>query len=271
MGESISSISTNELRALIGTRRCPIVIDVRRPPAYEAADAAIPTARWRDLRRADQWADDLPDDAAIVVYCVHGHEMSQSAAARLRAHGRRARHLAGGIEAYRQGGGALVLKAGLPGRDEGRPSRWITRERPKIDRIACSWLIRRFIDRDAVFYFVPADSVVAAARELDAVPYDIPGVDFSHDGELCSFDAFTKRFGLAEPPLDRLATIVRGADTARLDLAPQAAGLLALSLGLSAICPDDHEMLEQGMIFYDAMYGWTRGAVAETHGWPPQA
>lgn len=270
MGESLSSISTRELLTLIGARHCPIIVDVRRPQVYETADTVIPTARWRDLQHIEAWIDDLPDEADIVVYCLHGHQMSQGAAAWLRAHGRRARHLAGGLEAYRQGGGPLIRKAALPGPEDGRPSRWITRERPKIDRIACPWLIRRFIDRDAVFLYAAADSVVEAARELDAVPYDIPGVDLSHDGERCSFDAFVKRFGLADAALDRLAMIVRGADTARLDLAPQAAGLLALSLGLSAICPDDRDMLAEGMIFYDALYGWARSAVAETHGWPPQ-
>jgi len=269
MGESISSISSTELRTWIGARDCPIILDLRRAPAFDEADTMIPTARWRDLREADRWADELPADSDIVVYCVHGHEMSQSAVALLQSRGHRARYLAGGIEAYRQAGGPLVRKSALP--DMLKPSRWITRERPKIDRITCPWLIRRFIDRNAVVYFVPVDSVPAAARELDAVPFDIPGVDFSHDGEFCSFDAFIKRLGLADPALDRLALIVRGADTARLDLAPQAAGLLAVSLGLSAICADDQKMLEQGVLLYDALYGWCRSAVSETHGWPPKA
>lgn len=271
MGDSISSITSKELLTLIGGRHCPFIIDVRRPQVYEAADSMIPTARWRDLHDADAWIDDLPEDVDIIVYCTHGHQMSQGAVARLRADGRRARHLAGGIEAFGQEGGPLVLKAAVRGCETGRPSRWITRERPKIDRIACPWLIRRFVDREAVFLFVAADSVADAAHELDAVPYDIPGVDFSHEGERCSFDAFLKRFGIADAALERLATIVRGADTSRLDLAPQAAGLLAMSLGLSAICPNDHDMLEQGMLLYDALYGWARNAVAESHGWPPQA
>ena len=271
MGDSISSISSRELQRLIGTRECPIIIDVRRQPAYESADVVIPTTSWRDLHQVETWLDELPDHADIVVYCVHGQEMSQSAVAYLQCHGRRARHLAGGIEAYRREGGLLITKGALPGRREDRPSRWITRERPKIDRIACSWLIRRFVDRTAKVFFVPADGVAAAARELEAVPFDIPGAAFSHDGELCSFDAFLKRFGLTDPALDRLATIVRGADTGRPELAPQAAGLLALSLGLSAIRNDDQEMLEDGMILYDALFGWSRAASSETHGWPPQA
>jgi len=271
MGESISSISTSELGGRIGSRDCPVIIDVRRPPAFAEADTMIPTARWRDLRLADEWIGELPDDTDIVVYCLHGHEMSQSAVAHLQTRGRRAHYLAGGIEAYAQDGGPLIRKAALPAGDSRRPSRWITRERPKIDRIACPWLIRRFVDRDAVFYFVASESVATVARELEAVPFDIPGVDFSHDGERCSFDAFIARFGLVDPALDQLAIIVRGADTARLDLAPQAAGLLAASLGLSAICPDDREMLKEGMLLYDALYGWCRSAASETHGWPPRA
>ncbi len=270
MGDSISTISVNELRSRIGTRGCPIIIDVRRPQTFAESDAVIPTARWSDLRTIDQWADDLPADADIVAYCVHGYEMSQSAVAQLRARARRAVSLAGGLDAYREGGGAVILKRAMPKRDENRASQWITRERPKIDRIACPWLIRRFIDRDARLLFVAAEHVAAAAEELDAVPYDIPGVEFSHDGALCSFDAFLERFGLVDPALDRLATIIRGADTGRLELAPEAPGLLAMSLGLSAICPSDEEMLEQGMVLYDALYGWARHATAETHGWPPR-
>jgi rhodanese-related sulfurtransferase len=270
MGDSISSISVNDLCGLIGTPRCPIVIDLRRRQTYAESEIVIPTARWRDLQAIDDWADALPADSDIVTYCVHGYEMSQGAVAQLRARGRRAVSLAGGLDAYREGDGPVILKRAMPDRDEIRPSKWITRERPKIDRIACPWLIRRFIDRDAMIFFVASDHVPAAAAELAAVPFDIPGVDFSHDGELCSFDAFIKRFGLADPALDRLATIVRGADTTRLELAPQAPGLLAMSLGLSAICDDDHAMLEQGMILYDALYGWARRAASETHGWPPQ-
>jgi len=269
MGDSISAISSTELRARIGTRDCPIIIDVRRPPAYADSHAVIPTARWRDLQAIDAWAGELPADTDIVAYCVHGFEMSRSAVAQLRARGHRAVALAGGFDAYCRDGGPVILKRAMPARDGGRPGKWITRERPKIDRIACPWLIRRFVDREAMFLFVAADHVAAAARELAAVPFDVPDVDFSHDGDLCSFDAFLRRFGLVDPALDRLAAIVRGADTARLELAPQAAGLLAMSLGLSAICPDDHDMLERGMILYDALYGWARQAAAETHGWPP--
>jgi hypothetical protein len=147
--------------------------------------------------------------------------------------------------------------------------RWVTRERPKIDRIACPWLITRFIDPDPEFLYVPADQVLAVAEEQDAIPYDIPGVEFSHVGELCSFDAFLARYDLDEPALQQLAVIVRGADTSRLDLTPQSAGLFAISLGLSARYPDDHEMLAHGMVMYDALYAWCGSCQDEQHNWPP--
>jgi hypothetical protein len=145
--------------------------------------------------------------------------------------------------------------------------KWVTRERPKIDRIACPWLITRFIDKDAEFLYVPADQVLAVAEETGATPYDIPGVEYSHVGELCSFDAFLNKHNLADPALLQLAVIVRGADTARLDIAPQAAGLLALSLGLSHNFVDDHAMLAQGMVMYDALYAWCKHTQQETHSW----
>lgn len=148
--------------------------------------------------------------------------------------------------------------------------KWITRERPKIDRIACPWLIARFIDDAPEFIYVQANDVLRLAQELDATPYDIPGVEMSHVGELCSFDAFLKKYGLHEPALQQLAAIVRGADTSRLDLTPQSAGLYAISLGLSLSYRDDHEMLTHGMVMYDALYAWCKQGQAETHNWPPK-
>ena len=149
--------------------------------------------------------------------------------------------------------------------------KWITRERPKIDRIACPWLIAKFIDKDAEFLYVPAGDVLRIAGETGATPYDIPGVEMTHVGELCSFDAFIKKYSLMEPALQQLAVIVRGADTSRLDLAPQAHGLYALSLGLSQCFSDDHEMLRHGMVMYDALYAWCKSCQGETHNWPPKA
>lgn len=148
--------------------------------------------------------------------------------------------------------------------------RWVTRERPKIDRIACPWLILRFIDPEAQFLYVPAAQVLQAAQDQDATPYDIPGVEFSHVGDRCSFDAFLQRYGLNEPALQQLATIVRGADTSRLDLAPQSAGLYAISLGLSHVFADDQALLRHGLVMYDALYAWCRDGQGETHAWPPR-
>jgi len=148
--------------------------------------------------------------------------------------------------------------------------KWVTRERPKIDRIACPWLITRFIDETPEFLYVPAKHVLAVAEAEGALPYDIPDVELSHVGALCSFDAFLKKYKLDTPPLQHLAAIVRGADTSRLDLTPQSAGLYAISLGLSQAFPDDHEMLRHGMVMYDALYAWCESCQAETHNWPPQ-
>ena len=151
-----------------------------------------------------------------------------------------------------------------------RATRWITRERPKIDRIACPWLIRRFIDPRAEFLYVPTSTVLAEATRTNAIAYDIPGAPLEHDGERCSFDAFISAFGLEDPALDDLATIVRAADTGRPELAPQAHGLLAISLGLSHNFADDHAMLEHGFVLYDALYAWCRHARDERHNWTPQ-
>ena len=147
---------------------------------------------------------------------------------------------------------------------------WITRERPKIDRIACPWLIARFIDKEPEFIFVPPAEVLPKAQELDAIPYDVEGVELTHDGPLCSFDALLKKYELTDAALHDLAVIVRGADTARPDLAPECAGLLAVSLGLSQLFRDDHEQLRHGFVLYDALYAWLTDARGETHTWNPQ-
>jgi len=148
--------------------------------------------------------------------------------------------------------------------------RWITRERPKIDRIACPWLIARFIDEEPEFLYVPAADVCEVAREKDAIPYDIPGAELSHVGEQCSFDAFLKKYRLDDPALGALAAIVRGADTSRLELTPQSAGLYAISLGLSHNFTDDHRMLAHGLTLYDALYSWCKSCQSEAHNWPPR-
>jgi hypothetical protein len=149
--------------------------------------------------------------------------------------------------------------------------KWITRERPKIDRIACPWLIQRFVDPGAEFVYVPPARVMEEARRLDAIPYDVPGVELTHDGELCSFDAVMKKYGLRDPALDRLATIVRAADTDTLQRSPQAPGLLAISLGLAANIRDDQALLAVGLTIYEALYTWCRHLHEERHAWHPDA
>ncbi|TAM99302.1 MAG: chromate resistance protein [Rhodanobacteraceae bacterium] len=146
---------------------------------------------------------------------------------------------------------------------------WVTRERPKIDRIACPWLIARFIDTTPEFLYVPTGQVFAVAQATGAIPYDIPGAELSHVGEYCSFDAFLKRYALDDPALQQLAAIVRGADTSHLDLTPQSAGLYAISLGLSRVFEDDHDMLRHGLVIYDALYAWCKHGQGEAHRWPP--
>ena len=242
-----ASISATTLRKSLGGSEPPLVIDVRRKERFFESPHIVKGALRRDPERVAEWAKALPQSGSVVVYCVHGHEVSQNVAKALGA-----RFLEGGIEHWREEGGETAAKP------QGAATRWVTRERPKIDRIACPWLVRRFVDPDAEFLYVPASEVKKAAQDKTATAYDVAGVEFTHVGERCSFDAFLEKFHLRDPALDRLATIVRGADTSRLDLAPQAPGLLAISQGLSRIYENDLEMLEHGMVVYDALYAWCR-------------
>ncbi|HZZ93631.1 MAG TPA: chromate resistance protein ChrB domain-containing protein [Usitatibacter sp.] len=261
----LSSVTVPELRASFAREHPPIVIDVRKASAFRDAGSMITGALRRDPEQVEAWARSLPAASAFVVYCVHGREVSQGTARALAGLGISVRYLEGGLEAWGAAGGALDAKP------RGASTRWITRERPKIDRIACPWLVARFVDRDAEFLYVPTTRVLAAASENEAIPYDIPDVHFSHEGERCSFDAFVRHFRLGDPALHELALIVRAADTANLGIAPQAAGLAAISLGLSRNFPDDHEMLGHGMVMYDALYSWCKQGKEEVHTWNPQA
>jgi len=260
-----TAISPSQLRSEIGSKNAPILIDVRRRSTFVGADEMIAGALRREPEQVHGWGKALPSASSVVVYCVHGHEVSQGVAAALNESGIAARYLEGGLEAWKAAEGSLDHKP------RNAPTRWVTRERPKIDRIACPWLIARFVDANAEFLYVPPKEVLSAAKEREAVPYDIPDVHFSHDGELCSFDAFLKHYRLSDPALNELAVIVRGADTARLDLAAQAAGLAAISLGLSRNYQDDLEMLKHGMVMYDALYTWCKEGKEEVHTWKPQA
>jgi rhodanese-related sulfurtransferase len=260
MDTVIPSTSTAELSARLGSPGWPLVLDVRRAPAYDKDEATLPAALRCPPDEVEAFAASLAPGTEVVCSCVHGHEVSQGAASALRAHGLDARYLEGGVEHWREAGLPLLRKHaafGIPGK---AASRWMTRERPKIDRIACPWLVRRFVDPRAVFAYLPTGEVLGAARATGSIAYDLPGGAIAHDGELCSFDVLLRTFGLRDPALDALARIVRGADTDRLDLAPQSAGLLAVSLGLGRLYADDAELLARGMEVYDALYAWCRQA-----------
>ena len=245
-------------------RQATLLVDVRRAPAFLESGELIAGALRRDPEKVDQWLKALPRASSVVVYCVHGHQVSQGVAKALSDQGIEARFLEGGIEHWKEDGGAIDSKP------RAASTRWVTRERPKVDRIACPWLVSRFVDRHAEFLYVPSNTVCDVAKARDAIPYDVPDVHFTHDGDQCSFDAFIKHYGLGgDPALARLALIVRGADTGKHDLAKQSAGLVALSLGLSRTIPDDHQMLEHGMVMYDALYAWCKEGQNNTHTWNP--
>jgi len=265
MAQALPSISAADLYDRLGTASAPMVVDVRRPDDFASADELIVSAFHRDPDQVEQWRRELSSQGLVVVHCVHGHQVSQGVAAALRAAGIDASYLQGGITDW--------IDNGFPTYRPVRttPGKWVTREHPKIDRIACPWLIRRFIDPEAEFIYVPTKDVLDVAKETGGTPYDIDGVEFTHEGERCSFDTILRIYGIKDPALDHLAEIVRGADTSRHDLAPQCGGLFAISLGLSANFPDDHEMLGHGMVMYDALYTWCRTLQTETHNWPATA
>ncbi|MFN3622769.1 MAG: chromate resistance protein ChrB domain-containing protein [Hyphomicrobium sp.] len=267
---SHTSFPVADLAHLVGTWRAPVIIDVRSSDAFAADPRLIPGSLRRDSRATADCSDAFRG-LTVVVTCKDGLDASQAVAAALRHENIDAKHLAGGFDAWLASGNLSIRGGVIPPTDAGGRTVWVTRERPKIDRIACPWLIRRFIDPEAIFLFVTAAEVPAVADRLNAVPFDIEGVFWSHRGETCTFDTMLTEFGLKSPPLDRLAAIVRGADTARLDLVPQAAGFLAVSLGLSQLFDDDLAQLEAGMTLYDATYLWCRDANEETHNWPCKA
>jgi rhodanese-related sulfurtransferase len=260
-----SPISPQDLYARLGTAASPLVIDARHPADFDIDDKMIVGAIRRAPEDVERWRLDLPPTRSVVVHGLLGGEVGRDVAAALCGAGIEATFLEGGIAGWTDRELPTRRKLGAT------PGKWVTRERPKVDRIACPWLIRRFIDPEAEFLYVPTENVFAVARSAGAVAYDIPGAEpFSHDGELCSFDGFLKVYGISDPALDKLALIVRGADTGRPDLTPQSGGLLAISLGMSANFPnDDHAMLEHGMHVYDALYAWCRSLQGETHLWNP--
>ncbi|MEP7007697.1 MAG: sulfurtransferase/chromate resistance protein [Sphingomonas bacterium] len=266
---AINAISPDKLVRLIGTPGCPPIIDLRSDVEIAADPGSIPGSRRRSFAGLAEWAADYAAQT-VVVTCRSGDASSHGAAAWLRQAGADAELLEGGFAGWAAAGLPLVNEEAVPPRDAAGRTLWVTRARPKVDRIACPWLIRRFIDPDALFLFVAASEIAGVAARMGATPFDIEGagVRWSHRGALCTFDAMIEDFGLGGfDGLVRLAPIVRGADTARPELAPEAAGLLAVSLGLSRMFADDLAQLEAGITVYDALYRWCRDATAEMHDW----
>jgi rhodanese-related sulfurtransferase len=258
----LNSITPDKLFRLIGTPTSPIIVDVRPD-----GEGLIPSSVRRPADEVAEWGRKISSDK-VVVACVHGGSLSAGVAAWLRHHGLDAETLDGGYEGWISAGLPVINPDVLPQRDSEGRTLWVTRARPKVDRIACPWLIRRFVDPSAVVLFVNPPDVAGVAERFNAAPFDVEGVFWSHRGEQCTFDTMVEELGLQGfDALQRLAIIVRGADTAHPELAPQAAGLLAASLGLSRMYADDLQQLEAGMLLYDAFYRWCRDATDETHDW----
>ncbi|TQV77883.1 chromate resistance protein ChrB domain-containing protein [Denitrobaculum tricleocarpae] len=264
---SPTEITVNQLSRLIGLPSAPAIVDIRIDEDYALDPRLIPGSRRRNYRETSQWMTDYAGRKVIVI-CHRGKKLSQGVAALLRCEGIEAETLALGFEGWAAAGLPAIAPEKLPQRDERGRTRWVTRARPKIDRIACPWLIRRFVDPDAAFLFVSPSDVEQVGEKFGAVPFDTEGGFWDHRGEACSFDTLLEEFGLQSDALSRLALIVRGADTARPELAPEAAGLLAASLGLSRMYRDDLEQLSASMGLYDSLYRWCRDATGATHDWP---
>ncbi|MFY0632503.1 MAG: chromate resistance protein [Vannielia sp.] len=265
-----NEITPAQLLRLIGTPDCPAIVDISIDPDFNADPFLIPGA----FRHPHT---DIPGLIArlngrrCVVTCQKGIKLSQGLAAWLRGDGIEAEYLSGGMYGWRDAPGTFrVPAAAIPAPVEGA-TLWVTRHRPKIDRIACPWLIRRFVDPGARFLFVSPAEVEGVAERYGATPFDIEGGFWSHRGARCSFDTMCDEFALHSDALDRLATVIRAADTDRHDLSPQAAGLLALSVGLSRQYRDDQAQLTAGLTLYDALYRWARDGFDEGHDWPAGA
>jgi rhodanese-related sulfurtransferase len=260
-------ITAAQLLRRIGLPDAPALLDVRTPEDFAADPRALPGAQRASHSDVASWAEAWRGRDVVVV-CQKGLKLSQGVAAWLRHYGARAEVLEGGFLGWAEAALPLVSPTHVPPCDTQGRTLWVTRARPKVDRIACPWLIRRFVDPAAVFLFVAPSEVAAVAERFGATAFDIEGVFWSHRGPLCTFDVMIQEFGIRLPALDHLALLVRGADTADLTLAPEAAGLLAASLGLSRMYRDDLAQLDAGLALYDAFFRWCRDAAQETHNWP---
>ena len=262
-------ITVSQLSRLIGTTDAPVLVDVRIDDDFDADPQILPTAFRHPFRDVEALIPRL-QGRSVVVYCQKGKKVSQGAVALLHDHGIKAETLEGGHFGWRDAGQPLIPAASIPKTNAQNRTVWVTRHRPKIDRIACPWLIRRFIDPDAQFLFVSPSEVLDVADKFSATPFDVEGVFWTHRGENCSFDTMIEEFNLGTSSLLHLAKLIRGADTDRLDLAPESAGLLAASLGLSRMYRNDMDQLNASMMLYDSLYRWCRDATGERHDWPGQ-
>ena len=264
---SPTEITVKQLARLIGTHEALTIIDVRIDEDFDLDPQILPTATRCAHTNIAELAPQLKDKK-VVVYCQKGKKISQGAIAILRAMGVDAESLEGGHFDWRDAGQTLIPNDKIPPKNVKQQTVWVTKQRPKIDRIACPWLIRRFIDPTAQFLFVAPSEVLGVSEKFNATPFDIEDVFFSHRGEKCTFDTMLEAFEIKSAALDKLATVVRGADTNTHELAPESAGLLAASLGLSRMYRNDNQQLEAGMLLYDAFYRWARDASDEGHDWP---
>ncbi|MGV6839466.1 MAG: chromate resistance protein ChrB domain-containing protein [Planktomarina sp.] len=264
---ALNSIQPHQLMRLIGTAACPDIIDLTIDEDFNADPYMIPSSRRMSHSNPEGIMRSL-HKPSVVVLCQKGKKLSQGVCAWLRSESVAAQYLQGGMWAWRDHKDCVRTPASaLPSKRDGQ-TLWVTRQRPKIDRIACPWLIRRFVDPNARFLFVSAADVKDVAEKFDAVPFDVEGAPYTHDGDDCSFDSILKSFHLQLPALKRMATVIRGADTNRHDLDPVCAGLMAISVGLSRQYRNDYQQLEAGMVLYDALYRWARDGADETHDWP---
>lgn len=261
-----TEITPQQLSRLIGTPDCPMIIDVCIDEDFQCDPRLIPSARRYQFNKIEELAPELLGKKTIII-CHKGLKLSQGAAALLRNHSIACETLEGGIVAWSDAGLPLVPTEKIPTQSNGS-TLWVTRHRPKIDRIACPWLIRRFVDPSAKFLFVAPSQVLNVAEKFNATPFDVEDCFWTHRDEFCTFDTMLKEFNLETAPLLKLATIIRGADTDQHSLAPESAGLMAVSLGLSRMYRNDLEQLDAGMHIYDAYYRWARDALSETHNWP---
>lgn len=257
MGWAVAT-EADALRNCLGSRRWPRIIDVRRGNAFELAPSILPTATWHDHRAAAEWGAAYLAEPRVVVYCAHGEELSQGTAAVLRSAGVNAAFLKGGFSAWHALNAPTIARARLASLGPARPRRWLSATRSSVNQLACPWFIRRFVEASALFHFVAEEQVSAVAQEIGAIPFDVAGGPFPPEAGGAALEAMIGFFSVDDPALQRLAAIVRAADSGGFDQAPEAAGVAALAAGLAADIADDPERMDVTFALFDALYLWAR-------------